>query len=186
MVFPAIVTACSQVEVVGCIVQNYIKGDNCTTSQLSLGLAQNNMTRTILIPPGLFFLGKHMKGKIGQLFCWYSRIQVLFNSCTHAVFSCSVSFDWICFTRNVSETLRDSIYQLSIVTVMLRSKQHRTSVAYGNEYIFIQPKSLWISDLDWEVFLVQAGCMHSGCELQIGVPRKTRQLNSVLHACQIL
>lgn len=32
MVAFSIVTACSQVEVVGCIVKNYIKGDNCTAS----------------------------------------------------------------------------------------------------------------------------------------------------------
>lgn len=142
MVFPAIVTACSQVEVVGCIVQNYIKGDNCTTSQLSLGLAQTNMTSDLDPSRPFFAIGKTMKGKIGQLFCWYCRTQVLFNSCTHAVFSC---FDWILFCQSVSETLRYSIYQLSIVVVILHSKQQQTLVAQDNECVFIQPMSLWIS-----------------------------------------
>lgn len=71
-----------------------------------------------------------MKGKIGY---WHFRIQVLFNSCTHVVFSCSVSLDFVFYQKH--ETLRDSIYQLPIVTIMLLNK-HKTLVAYINKYIF--------------------------------------------------
>lgn len=33
--------------------------------------------------------------------------------------------------------------------------------------------SLWISDLDWAVFLVLVGLVHSGCQLSDGVTRMT-------------